>query len=77
MVPTKLIHARIHARELSEAIQSQITLHAYGVTASFVAAKGAIGDAEEALAGLAKTMGFKLVALDSVREGSDQLEAAE
>jgi hypothetical protein len=77
MVPTKLIHARGNAQDLVNAIQAQITMHSYGVQANFVAANGALEDAEIAIAAVAKNMGFKLVALDAVREGSDQLQAVE
>lgn len=64
---------RIYAHELADALSAQLTMHMTGVVANFPAGAIAMENANDALTNLAKTMGFRLVALDSVREGSDQL----
>lgn len=70
--------ARIYAHELADALSAQITMHMRGVTADFPAAAVATENANDALENAARTMGFRLVALDAVREGSDyQMEAAQ
>lgn len=78
MTPLQTRMARIYAHELADALSAQLTMHMTGVVANFPAAEIAVESANDALENVAKAMGFKLVALDSVREGSDyQMEAAQ
>lgn len=73
--------ARIHAHELADALSVQIAMHMRGVTANFPAGAVAIENTEDALANLAREMGFALVPLDAVQEAGLrsvlEMEAAE
>ena len=57
--------ARIHAHDLADALSVQIAMHMRGVTANFPAGAVAIQNTEDALANLAREMGFALVPFDA------------